>query len=57
MPVSTTHVATGGLFGIGLITGTARLRTIASILLAWATTLPLGALLGAAAMLLQKRLG
>ncbi len=57
LPVSTTHVATGGLFGIGMITGTARLRTITSILFAWATTLPLGALLGAAAMLLQKRLG
>ena len=26
LPVSTTHVATGGLFGIGLITGTARLH-------------------------------
>ena len=57
LPVSTTHVATGGLFGIGAVTGTARLATIATILIAWATTLPLGALLGAAAMLLFKQLG
>jgi PiT family inorganic phosphate transporter len=56
LPVSTTHVATGGLFGIGTITGTAKWKTIATILVAWATTLPLGALLGAAAMLLLKML-
>jgi PiT family inorganic phosphate transporter len=49
VPVSTTHVSTGGLFGIGLNTGQARGKTVATILLAWGTTLPLGALLGAAA--------
>lgn len=54
LPVSTTHVATGGLFGIGVMTGTARARTIATILVAWATTLPLGAALGACAMLLFR---
>lgn len=48
LPVSTTHVSCGGLFGIGAVTGQARWRTIATILAAWATTLPLGALLGAA---------
>jgi PiT family inorganic phosphate transporter len=47
LPVSTTHVTTGGLFGIGLVTGTARRKQIAVILAAWATTLPLGAALGA----------
>ncbi len=51
LPVSTTHVATGGLFGIGVVTGTARARTILTILLAWVTTLPLGAALGALAYL------
>jgi PiT family inorganic phosphate transporter len=56
LPVSTTHVATGGLFGIGVMTGAARAGTIATILLAWATTLPLGAALGAGAMLGFTRL-
>ncbi len=46
MPVSTTHVSCGALFGIGTITGTARWCTIATILVAWVTTLPLGGLLG-----------
>lgn len=56
VPVSTTHVSTGGLFGIGLVTGKARWRTIATILTAWGTTLPLGALLGALALLALRRL-
>ena len=46
MPVSTTHVSCGALFGIGTITGTARWRTIGTILAAWVTTLPLGGVLG-----------
>jgi PiT family inorganic phosphate transporter len=50
LPVSTTQVAGGGLFGIGAATGGARWRTITTILLAWVATLPVGALLGAAAM-------
>lgn len=49
-PVSTTHVSTGALFGIGAVTGTARWKTIATLLIAWATTLPLGALAGALAL-------
>lgn len=47
MPVSTTHVSCGALFGIGTVTRQARLRTIAAILSAWVTTLPTAALLGA----------
>lgn len=43
LPVSTTHVSCGALFGIGVATGQARLSVIAQILLAWVTTLPLGA--------------
>lgn len=49
LPVSTTHVTNGALFGIGAVTRSARWKTISSILLAWLTTLPLGAALGAAA--------
>ena len=46
-PVSTTHVSCGALFGIGTITGRGHLKMIGTILLAWATTLPVGAALGA----------
>jgi inorganic phosphate transporter, PiT family len=45
LPVSTTHVSVGSLFGIGAISGTARRRVVVRILLAWIVTLPLGALL------------
>lgn len=50
MPVSTTHVSCGALFGLGAVTGQARWRTIGLILAAWVTTLPLGAALGAASL-------
>ena len=55
LPVSTTHVAVGSLFGIGMVNKTARKNTILTILLAWVTTLPLGALLGAAGYWLLQR--
>ena len=48
LPVSTTHVSVGSLFGIGLVNGTARRKTILSILVAWVTTLPTAAGLGLA---------
>lgn len=47
LPVSTTHVSLGAIFGIGAVTGRARWPMIGTILLAWLTTLPLAALLGA----------
>jgi PiT family inorganic phosphate transporter len=56
LPVSTTHVAVGSLFGIGVVNGTARVKIIFSILLAWVTTLPVGAALAAAAYLLLRAL-
>lgn len=43
LPVSTTHVSCGALFGIGVVNGTARWRMILTILMAWVTTLPLAA--------------
>jgi PiT family inorganic phosphate transporter len=49
LPVSTTHVSVGSLFGIGALTGSARWRTIGAILLSWVAVLPLAAALGAAA--------
>jgi PiT family inorganic phosphate transporter len=47
MPVSTTHVSVGALFGIGIVNRTANRRMIFTILLAWLSTLPLAAVLGA----------
>jgi PiT family inorganic phosphate transporter len=47
LPVSTTHVAVGSLFGIGVVNRTAQVKTIVTILLAWVTTLPLGAAVAA----------
>jgi PiT family inorganic phosphate transporter len=47
LPVSTTHVACGSLFGIGVVNRTARWKMILTILLAWMTTLPMGAALAA----------
>ena len=47
LPVSTTYVTNGGLFAIGAETGDAHWGTIGRILLAWVTTLPIGAALAA----------
>ena len=49
LPVSTTHVAVGSLFGIGLTTGQANARVMFNIALSWIITLPCAALIGAAA--------
>jgi PiT family inorganic phosphate transporter len=48
MPVSTTHVSVGALFGIGLVNGEARWSSILQILLGWVTTLPLAGTAAAA---------
>ena len=47
MPVSTTHVSCGALFGLGLVNGKARWNVIGSILGAWVLTLPVAAILSA----------
>jgi inorganic phosphate transporter, PiT family len=47
LPVSTTHVSVGALFGIGLTTKNANNRMMASILLSWLLTLPCAALCAA----------
>jgi len=43
MPVSTTHVSCGSLFGIELANGQPHLNVIWHILFAWLTTLPMAA--------------
>jgi PiT family inorganic phosphate transporter len=50
LPVSTTHVTCGALFGIGAVNRTARWRTISKIALAWLITLPISAGCAALAM-------
>jgi inorganic phosphate transporter, PiT family len=45
LPVSTTHVSVGSLFGIGLVTGQADLRVVVGIVLSWILTLPIAAIL------------
>ena len=54
LPVSTTHVSVGSLFGIGVVNRTARARTVLAILVAWVTTLPIGAILAAATYFLIR---
>lgn len=54
LPVSTTHVAVGSLFGIGLTTGKANPKVMMGIVLSWIITLPCAALLGAALYLVLK---
>ncbi|MGI8543167.1 MAG: inorganic phosphate transporter [Aridibacter sp.] len=45
VPVSTTHVSVGSLFGIGLATKQANVKVVSSILLSWIITLPCAALI------------
>jgi PiT family inorganic phosphate transporter len=49
LPVSTTHVSVGALFGIGLTTNQANPKVILGILLSWILTLPCAAILAAMA--------
>lgn len=57
LPVSTTHVSVGAVFGIGLSNGAARWPVVRTILLAWLTTLPLGAVLAALGYALLRLAG
>jgi inorganic phosphate transporter, PiT family len=47
LPVSTTHVSVGALFGIGVTTGQADLRVIRNVGLSWVVTLPCAAVIAA----------
>jgi PiT family inorganic phosphate transporter len=44
LPVSTTHVSVGSLFGIGLTTSKLNKRVVLGVLLSWVLTLPCAAL-------------
>jgi inorganic phosphate transporter, PiT family len=56
LPVSTTHVAVGSLFGIGLVTGQAKLGTVMGIVLSWLVTLPVAASIAGTACFVIARL-
>jgi PiT family inorganic phosphate transporter len=45
LPVSTTHVSVGSLFGVGLIARKANVGVVLGIVLAWLLTLPCAALI------------
>ena len=47
LPVSTTHVSVGSIFGIGTVTKKADLKVIRNILLSWLLTLPIAAICSA----------
>ncbi|MBI3312553.1 MAG: inorganic phosphate transporter [Candidatus Omnitrophica bacterium] len=47
LPVSTTHVSCGSLFGLGTVNRSARWSVVRNILLSWLVTLPLAALCAA----------
>ena len=46
MPVSTTHVSCGSLFGIGVVNRRGHWGVIGKVLLAWVTTLPVAGAIG-----------
>jgi PiT family inorganic phosphate transporter len=47
MPVSTTHVSVGSIFGIGTVTKKANIKVVGNILLSWLLTLPIAAFFSA----------
>jgi len=47
IPVSTTHISCGALFGLGAVTGRAHWKTIGGITSAWVMTLPVAAFFAA----------
>ncbi|MBI4490068.1 MAG: inorganic phosphate transporter [Deltaproteobacteria bacterium] len=56
LPVSTTHVSCGALFGIGVANGKAEWGVIRTILLAWLLTLPVAAILAGGIFVLLQRI-
>jgi PiT family inorganic phosphate transporter len=57
LPVSTTHVSVGSLFGIGLMARKTNVKVVLSIVLSWLLTLPCGALISGIVYWLVERAG
>ncbi len=47
VPVSTTHVSVGSIFGVGLVSQTANFKVFYQIVLSWLLTLPIAAIISA----------
>ncbi len=56
VPVSTTHVSCGALFGLGVSTGQGRWKTISQIVSSWVLTLPIAAVVAATVAAVASRL-
>ena len=56
LPVSTTHVSVGSLFGIGVLTRQANIKTVTGIVLSWLITLPVAAALAGLTYLMVRHL-
>jgi PiT family inorganic phosphate transporter len=56
LPMSTTHVASGGIIGIGVVRRSLDGGTVRAMVLAWVVTVPVAALFGAAAFTMMDRL-
>jgi len=54
LPMSTTHVSSGGIIGAGAQRSSLNLKTLKEIVLAWVVTLPAAAALGIGAFLLGR---
>ncbi len=54
LPVSTTHVSVGSIFGIGLVNGSADKKQISGITASWVLTLPIAAIISAGFYFLFK---
>jgi PiT family inorganic phosphate transporter len=57
MPVSTTHVSVGAITGVGLVNHSADKRVLFNIVLSWVLTLPIAAIISAAAYFILHRTG
>ena len=54
LPVSTTHVSVGSIYGIGIVNKTANKKEISKIVLSWILTLPIAAMASAGIFFLLK---
>lgn len=57
MPVSTTHVSCGSLFGIGLVNKKANFYVIRQIVLAWVLTLPIAMIFSGIYYIILRKIG
>lgn len=57
LPMSTTHVASGGIAGVGAVRGSVNWSTVRQMSLAWVVTLPASAVLAGLGEVLARALG